>query len=83
LRERRRATLSRAAEGIGVHDEITRRVATQLARAPTSSPTPDELARRLAAPPDDVRAALDSLVTAGIVERRGPLKNRYRLKSGA
>lgn len=64
-------------------DEITRRVATQLARAPTSSPTPEELARRLAASPDDVRAALDSLVEDGIVERRGPRRNRYRLKSGA
>lgn len=62
---------------------ITRRVAAQLARAPTSSPTPDELARRLAAPPEVVRAALDSLVDAGIVERRGPRRNRYRLKSGA
>ena len=64
-------------------DEITRRVATQLARAPTSSPTPDELARRLAASPEEVRAALDGLVQVGIVERRGPLRNRYRLKSGA
>jgi len=63
-------------------DELTRRVATQLARAPTSSPTPDELARRLAAPPDAVRAALEELVTAGIVERRGARRNRYRLKSG-
>jgi DNA-binding IclR family transcriptional regulator len=62
--------------------EITRRVATQLARAPTSSPTADELARRLAAPADAVREALDSLVAAGIVERRGPRRNRYRLKSG-
>ena len=51
-------------------DEITRRVATQLAR-------------RLAAPADAVREALDSLVAAGIVERRGPRRNRYRLKSGA
>jgi DNA-binding MarR family transcriptional regulator len=66
-----------------VSDELTRRVASQLARAPTASPTPDELARRLAARPDDVRAALDSLVEAGIVERRGPRRNRYRLKSGA
>jgi DNA-binding MarR family transcriptional regulator len=66
-----------------VSDELTRRVASQLARAPTSSPTPDELARRLAARPDDVCAALDSLVEAGIVERRGPRRNRYRLKSGA
>jgi DNA-binding GntR family transcriptional regulator len=64
-------------------DEITRRVATQLARAPTASPTPDELARRLAAAPEDVRVALDALVEAGIVERRGPRRNRYRLKSGA
>jgi DNA-binding GntR family transcriptional regulator len=64
-------------------DDITRRVATQLARAPTASPTPDELARRLAVPADAVRAALDDLVQAGIVERRGPLRNRYRLKSGA
>ncbi len=63
-------------------DEITRRVATQLARAPTSSPTPDELARRLAAPADDVRLALEALVEAGIVERRGPRRNRYRLRSG-
>ena len=63
-------------------DELTRRVAAQLARAPTSSPTPDELARRLVASPDQVRAALDSLVTAGIVERRGPRRNRYRLRSG-
>jgi DNA-binding IclR family transcriptional regulator len=62
-------------------DEVTRRVATQLARAPTSSPTADELARRLAVPPDAVRAALDSLVEAGIVERRGPRRNRYRLRS--
>jgi len=66
-----------------VSDEITRRVATQLARAPTSSPTPEELARRLAASPADVRDALDSLVEDGIVERRGPRRNRYRLKSGA
>jgi DNA-binding IclR family transcriptional regulator len=65
-----------------MNDEITRRVATQLARAPTASPTPDELARRLAAPPDDVRIALDALVEAGIVEKRGPRRNRYRLKSG-
>jgi DNA-binding IclR family transcriptional regulator len=65
-----------------MNDELLRRVATQLARAPTASPTPDELARRLAAPRDDVRAALDSLVAAGIVERRGPLRNRYRLRSG-
>ena len=63
-------------------DEITRRVATHLARAPTASPTPDELARRLAARPDEVRVALDSLVAAGIVERRGPRRNRYRLRSG-
>jgi DNA-binding GntR family transcriptional regulator len=63
-------------------DEITRRVATQLARAPTSSPTADELARRLAASPDAVRVALESLVAAGIVERRGPRRNRYRLRSG-
>ena len=63
-------------------DEITRRVATQLTRAPTASPTPDELARRLAARPDEVRLALDSLVAAGIVERRGPRRNRYRLRSG-
>jgi DNA-binding IclR family transcriptional regulator len=63
-------------------DEVTRRVATQLARAPTSSPTVDELARRLAAPPEAVRAALDELVDAGIVERRGPRRNRYRLRSG-
>jgi DNA-binding IclR family transcriptional regulator len=66
-----------------MNDELLRRVATQLARAPTSSPTPDELARRLAAPRDEVRAALDSLVAAGIVERRGPRRNRYRLRSGA
>ena len=63
-------------------DEITRRVASQLARAPTSSPTADELARRLAARAEEVQAALESLVAAGIVERRGPRRNRYRLKSG-
>ena len=62
-------------------DEITHRVAAQLARAPTASPTPDELARRLAASPGDVRAALESLVAAGIVERRGARRNRYRLRS--
>jgi DNA-binding MarR family transcriptional regulator len=61
--------------------DITDRVAAQLARAPTSSPTPDELARRLAVAPDEVRAALDRLVAAGIVERRGPRRNRYRLRS--
>jgi DNA-binding IclR family transcriptional regulator len=65
-----------------VSDEITRRVASQLARAPTSSPTADELARRLAARADEVRDALESLVAAGIVERRGPRRNRYRLRSG-
>ena len=65
-------------------DEITRRVATQLApRADVRPRRPDELARRLAAPADAVREALDSLVAAGIVERRGPRRNRYRLKSGA
>ena len=63
-------------------DEITRRVASQLARAPTSSPTAEELARRLAAPAEEVRDALESLVAAGIVERRGPRRNRYRLRSG-
>jgi DNA-binding GntR family transcriptional regulator len=62
-------------------DEITRRVATQLARAPTASPTVDDLARRLAVSPDAVRAALDSLLAAGIVERRGPRRNRYRLRT--
>ena len=62
-------------------DAITDRVAAQLARAPTASPTADELARRLAASPDDVRTALESLVAAGIVERRGPRRNRYRLRS--
>jgi DNA-binding IclR family transcriptional regulator len=65
-----------------VSDEITRRVASLLARTPTSSPTPDELARRLAARSEEVRAALESLVAAGIVERRGPRRNRYRLKPG-
>ena len=63
-------------------DELTQRAAGQLARAPTASPTPDELARRLAASPEAVRTALDSLVAAGIVERRGPLGDRYRLKPG-
>jgi predicted ArsR family transcriptional regulator len=62
-------------------DEITRRDATQLARAPTASPTVDDLARRLAVSPDAVRAALDSLLAAGIVERRGPRRNRYRLRT--
>jgi DNA-binding GntR family transcriptional regulator len=62
-------------------EEITRRVATHLARAPTASPTVDDLARRLAVSPDAVRAALDSLVAAGIVERRGPRRNRYRLRT--
>lgn len=62
-------------------DEITRRVATQLARAPTAAPTVDDLARRLAVSPDAVRSALDSLVAAGIVERRGPRRNRYRLRT--
>jgi len=62
-------------------DDITDRVAAQLARAPTSSPTAEELARRLAVSRDDVRAALESLVAAGIVERRGPRRNRYRLRS--
>ena len=62
-------------------DEITRRVASHLARAPTSSPTPDELARRLAASPDAVKSALEHLVAAGIVERRGARRNRYRLRS--
>jgi DNA-binding MarR family transcriptional regulator len=63
-------------------DETLRRVATQLARAPTSSPTPHELARRLSADPDAVQTALEGLVAAGIVERRGPRRNRYRLRSG-
>ena len=63
-------------------DELTRRAAAQLARAPTASPTPEELARRLAASPEAIRTALDSLVAARIVERRGPRRNRYRLKPG-
>jgi DNA-binding GntR family transcriptional regulator len=64
-----------------MRDGSTDRVAAQLARAPTSSPTVDELARRLAMSPDQVRDALESLVAAGIVERRGPRRNRYRLRS--
>jgi DNA-binding IclR family transcriptional regulator len=61
---------------------LTDLVAGELARAPAWAPTPDELAHRLRAAEDEVRDALESLVAAGIVERRGPLRRRYRLRSG-
>jgi DNA-binding IclR family transcriptional regulator len=61
---------------------LTDRVAGELARAPLWAPTPDELALRLRAPEPEIREALESLVQDGIVERRGPLRRRYRLRSG-
>jgi DNA-binding IclR family transcriptional regulator len=72
---------ARAHEQRNPPTRLVDQVAASLARAPTWSPTVDDLVRHLDAPPDGVRAALESLVQAGIVERRGPRGRRYRLRS--